>query len=93
MTTIINNYLCRFSKGLAKITVIGLGTAWINTALGFILPQPSRSYGGRSANSMETWISLVSTTCLAILTRSLQNMFPGEGNTQFFFSKKTMYMF
>lgn len=70
----------KFSKVLAKIAIMGLSTAWINTALGFILPpQQQQQYNNsQGPRSMETWISLVSTMCLAILTRALQDMFPGS---------------
>lgn len=59
------------SSMLAKIWVAGLSMAWINTALSFIISNESVE------GLMQTWISVVSTICLAVLTRALHPMFPG----------------
>ena len=56
---------------LGKIWVAGLSMAWINTALSFILTS------GSGATSLQAWISIVSTICLAVFTRALRPMFPG----------------
>ncbi len=51
----------------------------MNTALGFILPVSSS--GGNAvknySNLLGLWMRVVSTVCLAVLSRSLQPMFPG----------------
>lgn len=58
------------SSMLSKIWIAGLSMAWINTALSFII---SNQPGG----ILQTWISVISTVCLAVLTRALHPMFPG----------------
>jgi hypothetical protein len=59
-----------YASFIAKLWIAGLSMAWMNTALGFILPQSSSS-------SLSVWMRVVSTACLAVLSRSLQPMFPG----------------
>ncbi len=56
---------------LGKIWVAGLSMAWINTALSFILTS------GSGASSLQAWIGIISTICLAVFTRALHPMFPG----------------
>lgn len=63
-----------YAKILAKIWITGLSMAWINTALGFIIPSADPS---SQSDALDVWISLVSTVSLAILTRSLHPLFPG----------------
>lgn len=64
-----------YARLLLKICVTGLSMAWINTALGFIMPSLDPS---SQADALDVWISLVSTLCLAILMQSLHPMFPGD---------------
>lgn len=64
-----------YSRILFKICITGLSMAWINTALGFIIPALDPS---SQADALDMWISLVSTLCLAILMQSLHPMFPGD---------------
>ena len=60
-----------YARMLFKICITGLSMAWINTALGFIIPSK------QPAGALGATISLVSTVSLAILMRSLHPMFPG----------------
>lgn len=62
-----------YTRVLAKIWITGLSMAWINTALGFIIPSAENQ-----ASALSTWISLVSTLCLAILMQALHPLFPGN---------------
>ena len=64
-----------YAKVLVKIWITGLSTAWINMALGFIIPQSSSD---SRMDALDACISLVSTICLAILTQSLHPLFPGK---------------
>jgi hypothetical protein len=67
-----------YANVLAKLWVAGLSMAWMNTALGFILPVTVSAgvalYSGEGV--VNTWLRVISTICLAILSRSLKPMFP-----------------
>lgn len=81
-----------YASILAKIWIAGLSTAWINIAIGFILParrtESSNASiwirGGGIISMLQPWISVISTASLAIMTRALSPLFPGE--TQSFFA-------
>lgn len=79
-----------YASILARIWIAGLSTAWINTALGFIIPDQQQrqkwrllvvsQQGGRGATAVlaiQPWISVISTTSLAIMIRALVPLFPG----------------
>jgi hypothetical protein len=63
-----------YANLIARIWVTGISMAWINTTLGFILP-PVQMRPGRSSFSVT--ISIVSTVCLSVLTKSLNTTFSG----------------
>jgi hypothetical protein len=63
-----------YANFLAKLWIAGLSMAWMNTTLGFILPSTA---AGGYANALALWMRVISTICLAVLSRSLQPMFPG----------------
>lgn len=61
-----------YANFLVKLWTAGLSMAWMNTTLGFILPS-----SGGASSALGMWMRVVSTICLAVLSRSLQPMFPG----------------
>jgi hypothetical protein len=72
-----------YANLLYKLWIAGLSMAWMNTALGFILPSnggsvaiPGVSAGFKPSLTF-TWLRVVSTVCLALIFRALQPMFPG----------------
>lgn len=66
-----------YSDFLGKLWIAALSMAWMNTALGFILPSSDGGESSKGSNSMGLWMRIVSTICLAVLSRSLQPMFNG----------------
>jgi hypothetical protein len=66
-----------YANFLAKLWISGLSMAWMNTTLGFILPNSSFGAQAGYYNAFALWMRVVSTACLAVLSRSLQPMFPG----------------
>jgi hypothetical protein len=72
-----------YANLLYKLWIAGLSMAWMNTALGFILPSSGGSVAipgvpaGFKPSLTFTWLRVVSTVCLALIFRALQPMFPG----------------
>jgi hypothetical protein len=72
-----------YANLLYKLWIAGLSMAWMNTALGFILPSSGGSVAipgvpaGYKPSLTFTWLRVVSTVCLALIFRALQPMFPG----------------
>lgn len=57
----------------ALLWVAGLGMAWMNTAIGFILPNAATA---RTSLAV-LWMQVTSTLCLAIASRAVQPLLPG----------------
>ena len=68
-----------YTTVLAKIWITGLSTAWINMAIGFILPQQNSDQQDANGSilAIQRWIGVVSTGSLAIMTAALSHLFPG----------------
>jgi hypothetical protein len=66
-----------YANFLAKLWIAGLSMAWMNTTLGFILPSPPVPMASYHNDALGLWMRVISTICLAVLSRSLQQIFPG----------------
>jgi hypothetical protein len=58
---------------VSLVWMAGLGMAWMNTAIGFILPNTASA--GTSVAVL--WMQVASTLCLAIASRAVQPLLPG----------------
>ena len=71
-----------YSTFIEKLLLAVFSMARMNTALGFIIPTDSSSVLTGNLSILNLWMRVISTVCLAVLTRALQPLFSGLGMFQ-----------